>query len=170
MSAGLRLLSLSARLPGALLPFAAALGLADAEFLVALLAAAAALVGYWCADWLTPAVLKRVQTKNLLLCTTVAFVVVMVLLIVAAEQHVLWAALLLSGLGGLSAPAERHAAPNSRLDRTAVGAGFLLAVICGAATAWTLPLVAAAFLAAAAVPVLVMIRTQPPRNSATARL
>ena len=165
-----RLLSLAARLPSALLPFAAALGLAEAGFIPALGAAAAALLGYWGAHLLAPWAVKQAQPKNLLLCTAVLFVVLAVLLIVAVEQHVMWAVLLLSATAGLSGPPERFIWPSRRLDRTALGAGFLLAVICGFVSAWTVPLVAAAFIAATAVPVLVMTRIQPPKNSDTANL
>lgn len=170
MRPGERLLSLAARLPAALLPFAAALGLAEAGFLPALGVAVTALTGYWLVHLLGPWVLKRIHPRHLMLCTAVLFVVLSVLLIVAAEQQVLWAAVLLSGTAGLAAPPERVIIRSQRLNRTAVGAAFLLALVCGFASAWTVPLVAAAFIAATAVPVLVMTRAQPPRNSMTADL
>lgn len=170
MRPGERLLSLTVRLPAALLPFAAALGLADAGFLPALGAAVAALAGYWLVYLLGPWVLKRIHPRHLMLCSAVLFVVLSVLLIVAVEQQVLWAALLLSGTAGLAAPPERVIIRSRRLNRTAVGAAFLLSLVCGFVAAWTVPLVAAAFIAATAAPVLVMTRAQPPRNSVTADL
>lgn len=170
MSLGERLLSLAARLPAAMLPFAAALGLAHAGYLPALGAAAAALAGCWAgqlgASWL----LHRVHARHVMLCAAVIYVVLSVLLIVAVEQQTLWAAVLLSGVAGLTAPPERIIVRSRRLERTAVGTGLLLAVVCGFLSAWTVPLVAAAFLAATAVPVLVMTRVQPPKNSSTADL
>lgn len=165
-----RLLSLAARLPAAGLPFAAGLGLLQAGVLPALGAAAAAGAGGVLAHLLGPAALRRIHPRHLMLCTAVLFVILSVLLIVAAEQRVLWAALLLSGLAGLSAPPEGAVVADRRLNRTAVGTGLLLAIGCGVASAWTVPLVALAFLAAAAVPVVVMRRAQPPRNSTTADL
>ena len=170
MRPGERLLSLAARIPATLLPFAAALGLAPGGMLPAVASAAAALGGYWAAQLGAPWVLQRVQPQHVLLCAAVIYVVLSVLLIVAVEQHVLWAAILLSGVAGLTAPPERAIAHNPRLERTAIGVGLLLAVACGFVSAWSVPLVAAAFVAAAAVPVLVMTRAQPPRNSTTADL
>lgn len=170
MSPAERLLSLTARMPATLLPFAAALGLADAGILPAAGAAAAALGGYWAAQLGAPWVLQRVRPRYVLLCAAVSYVVIGVLLIVAVEQHALWTAALLSAIIGLTAPPERVIVAEPRLERTAVGASFLLALVCGFASAWTMPLVAAAFVAATAVPVLVMTRDQPPRNSDTAPL
>lgn len=170
MSTHERLLSLAARLPAALLPFGAALGLAEVGFLPAVGAGAAALAGYWAAHLLGPWVTWHVAPRNLLLCSAVAFAILTTLLIVAVEQHVLWAAVLLSAGAGVVAPPERHITASPRLDRTAVGAGFLVAVASGFFAALSVPLVAAAFLAVTAVPILVMTRSQPPRNSTTARL
>lgn len=170
MRPGERLLSLTVRLPAALLPFAAALGLADAGFLPALGAAVAALAGYWLVRLLGPWALKGVHPRHLMLCSAVVFVVLSVLLIVAVEQQVLWAALLLSGTAGLAAPPERVIIRSPRLNRTAVGLAFMISLVCGFASAWTVPLVAVAFIAATAAPLLVMTRAQPPRNSVTADL
>jgi len=170
MSPGERLLSLAARLPAAMLPFAAALGLAHAGFLPALGAAAAALAGCWVGQLGAKWLLHRVHGRHVLLCAAVIYVVLNVLLIAAVEQQALWTAALLSGAAGLTAPPEQVIAGSRRLERTAVGTGLLLAVVCGLLSAWTVPLVAAAFLAATAVPVLVMTRAQPPRKSSTADL
>lgn len=170
MNLGERLLSLAARLPAALLPFASALGLSSAGFLLALSGAAAALCAYWLVPWVMPWILKRAQPRHVLLCTAVMFVILTVVLIVAVEQQAQWSAVLLSGAAGLSAPPERAIGRSGRLERTAVGFGVVVVLVCGLVSAWVVPLVAAAFLAATAVPLLVMIRSQPPRKSATAVL
>src|SRR5699024_2391633 len=86
MSSGVRLLSLAARTPAALLPFAAALGLADAGVLPAVGTAAAALVGYGLAQLGAPWLLQRVLIRHVLLCAAVVYVVLSVLLIVSVEQ------------------------------------------------------------------------------------
>lgn len=121
MSPAERLLSLTARMPATLLPFAAALGLADAGILPAAGAAAAALGGYWAAQLGAPWVLQRVRPRYVLLCAAVSYVVIGVLLIVAVEQHALWTAALLSAIIGLTAPPERAIVAEPRLERTAVG-------------------------------------------------
>ncbi|WP_300345422.1 hypothetical protein [Nesterenkonia sp.] len=158
MSPGQRLLSLTARLPGTLLPFAAGLALSPTGLLYALAAAIAALTGWWISQAASRWLHRRMHTHHLLLCSAVLYVVAVILLLVAAEQHAAGTAAALSLAGGLTAPAERVAVPHPRLDRTALAAAVVISLICGAASAWSVPLVAAALAAAISVPLLVMTR------------
>lgn len=153
-----RLLQLSARLPGALLPFAAALSLSVAGWWIALGAGAAAVAGYFLSPPLSRLLCRWVSWRNLLLSQTVIYVLLVVLLLTAAEQGQLALALSLSILAGAAAPAERVYVPRRRLDRTAIGLALLLALICGLLSAWSVPLVVCGVLAAVVVPILVMLR------------
>lgn len=155
---GQRLLSLAARLPGALLPLAVGLALSTTGFWIALGIAVLAFAGLALGRWLAPLAARSLGWPNVLLCSAVAFVILTVLLIAAAQEQALWTASALALAAGLCAPAETAAQPQSRLDRTSIVTAFIIAVICGLASAWSAALVAAAFLAAAAVPILVMTR------------
>lgn len=167
----IRVLQLLARLPGTLLPFAVGLSLSAAGWWIALGAGAAAVAGYFLSSGISRLLSRRVSWRNLLLCQAVIYVVLVILLVTSAEQGHLVLALALSLAAGAAAPAERVCAPQRRLDRTALGLSFLLALVCGLFAAWTAPLVACGILAAAAVPVLVMLRfsvsseeSPPPRS------
>lgn len=158
----MRVLELLARLPGTLLPFAVGLGLissAGVGWWAALAGGVCAIVGFWLSGTLAQALVKRWSSwRNVLLGQTVAYVVLVVLLIAATDQQRLWMVLPLSLLAGVAAPAERVCVRNSRLDRSAVGLGVLLTLVCGLAAAWSVPLALCGLTAAAAVPILVMRR------------
>lgn len=155
----IRLLELAARLPGTLLPFAAGLALVRTDWWAALGIGAAAVAGYFLSAPLGRLLSRWSSPRNLLLVQAVLYVILLVLLIAAVEQQLLWLVLALSLCAALAAPAERVCAPSPRLDRTAVGLSFILAVVCGLASAWAVPLVVCGVTAAAAVPVLVMLRS-----------
>ncbi|NLS10556.1 hypothetical protein HGQ17_11250 [Nesterenkonia sp. MY13] len=154
----MRLLSLVARLPGALLPFAVALATVTSGIWPALAAASLALAGFFLSIGFTRLLTRWVRWRNLMLMSTVGYVVLVVLLIAAAEQQAVWTPALLSFLGGLIAPAERVWEPNPRLDRSALGLAFLIALTCGMLEVWQTALVASGVAAAVAVPILVMLR------------
>lgn len=154
----MRILQLLARLPGTLLPFAAALSLIGAGWWIALGAGAAAVAGYILSPAVTRLLCRWTSWRNLLLCQSVIYVLLVIVLATSAEQRELILALSLSFAAALAAPAERVCVPHRRLDRTALGLALLLALICGLASAWTAPLVICGITAAAAVPMLVMLR------------
>lgn len=167
----MRMLQLLARLPGTLLPFAAALSLIDAGWWIALGAGAAAVAGYFLSTVLSRLFARWASWRNLLLGQTVIYVLLVILLITSADQGHLELAVSLSFIASVAAPAERVIVPHHRLDRTAVGLALLLALICGFLSAWTVPLVVCGVMAASAVPMLVMRRPSlsseenpPPRS------
>ncbi|RJN31029.1 hypothetical protein [Nesterenkonia natronophila] len=158
----MRVLELLARIPGTLLPFAVGLSLvslAGVSWWTALAGGVWAFVGYLLSPVLGQLAVKWWGSwRNLLLGQAVAYVVLVVLLLAAAEQQRPWLVLPLSLLGGAVAPAERACAPNSRLDRSALGLSVLVATVSGFSGAWSVPLAACGVAAAAAVPALVMRR------------
>ncbi|WP_150460022.1 hypothetical protein [Nesterenkonia ebinurensis] len=160
----IRLLELLARLPGTLLPFAVGLSLVRADFWTALGIGTAAVAGHFLAIPLARLLLRWVRARNLLLCQAVLYVILLVVLIAAVEQQMLVLVFVLSLSAALAAPAEGVCSRNPRLDRSAVGLSFLLAVTCGLLAAWTVPLVVCGVAAAAAVPVLVMLRSSGPEQ------
>lgn len=153
--------SLAARIPGLLIPFAAALAIAPSGWILALASAAVAIVGRALSSvarswWTGP------RTGGLQLAGAMLHALVVLLLITAADQGEVVFAMILSGIAGLSAPAERVVAEVPALERTAFGMTLAAAVVAVLVSASTTLLIASAFLAAAAVPVLVILRAPAP--------
>lgn len=158
-------LSLAARIPSMLMPFAAALVIAPAGWLPAVAGAAAALGGRalggvprsW---WRGP------RSTGLQLASAILHALSVLLLMTAAAQGEVMVAVALSGVAGLSAPAERRVTGVPALERSAFMVALIIAVVAAVASAPGTALIASAFLAAAAVPVLVILRAPVPPTAA----